>query len=220
MTPINYIRFLKPPPTECLIGQHFTIVWTIESDLGDQTYLETVPVMLSLQGSSQLGIREITTDPKIKSKKKTAFKPYAQSKPGLSKEVAVVFDPMRGGGIVTQLVIEQLPGKQVEIGQQVSVQICLSLAPVVRSEPTSHPVWHEAYQFQSSLWIIPAWSCPTLTTAAKQRHTEVSESSDQAERWLKVPQQKYIRIREDAVQSIARHVWYVFIPKKKEEYVC
>ncbi|KAI8336404.1 hypothetical protein EDC96DRAFT_351642 [Choanephora cucurbitarum] len=204
---IHYIRFLKPPPTECLIGQHFTIVWTIESDLGDQTYWETVPVIISLQGSPQLGLRELTADPKIKSKKKAVFKPYAQTKPGLSTDVSVVFDPMRGGGIVTQLVIEQLPGKPVEIGQQVSIQLCLSLAPVVRSEPTSHPVWHEAYQFQSSLWIVPAWSCPILTTAAKQRHREVSESSDQAERWIKLPNQRHLQIKEDAVQSIARHVW-------------
>ncbi|OAD04309.1 hypothetical protein MUCCIDRAFT_79426 [Mucor lusitanicus CBS 277.49] len=109
--PLFYIRFLKPPPTECLVGQHFTIVWTIESDLGDQTCWETVPVSISLEGCSQLGLRELNADPKGNSKKKAAAlaKPYMLEKVALAREIPLVFDPLRGGGIVTKLVIEHMP---------------------------------------------------------------------------------------------------------------
>ncbi|KAI8085921.1 uncharacterized protein B0P05DRAFT_27173 [Gilbertella persicaria] len=209
MTPLFYIRFLKPPPRECLIGQHFTIVWTIESDLGDQTYWETVPVTLSLQGNSQLGLRELNADPKGSSKKKAATlaKPYMQQKVGLSPDIPIVFDPLRGGGIVTKLVIEQLPGKPVPLGTSVPIQLSMTLSPAARTNITSHPVWHHAYQFQSNIWLIPTWSSPIDTVAGKQRHTQAKESGDQAERILRVDKLKTIHIREDAVQSIARHVW-------------
>jgi hypothetical protein len=211
--PLYYIRFLKPPPTQCLVGQHFTIVWTIESDLGDQTYWEAVPITISLEGSSQLGLRELNSDPKGNSSKKKAAaiaKPYMRqdSKVGLSRNIPLVFDPLRGGGIVSKLVIEQLPGQPLPIGTNVSIQLSMMLAPTARST-ASHLVWQNAYQFQSQLWLLPTWSVPITASVAKQRHGDVSESGDQAERMLNVGNAQQVRIQEDAVQSIARHVWYV-----------
>ncbi|KAI7901955.1 putative methyltransferase-domain-containing protein [Cokeromyces recurvatus] len=211
--PLYYIRFLKPPPKECLIGQHFTIVWTIESDLGDQTYWETVPITISLQGSSRLGLRELNADPKSNLRKR-ALKPYSddkQQKVTLARDIPVTFDPFQGGGIVTKLVIEQLPGEPLPIGAQVHVQLNMLLSPIARVSPntatTCHSVWQNTYQFQSQIWLIPTWSTPILTTMAKQRHVQIKQSGDQAERILAVKKQKLIHIREDAVQSIARHIW-------------
>ncbi|KAK4518445.1 uncharacterized protein ATC70_008663 [Mucor velutinosus] len=204
--PLYYIRFLKPPPTECLVGQHFTIVWTIESDLGDQTCWETVPVSISLEGCSQLGLRELNADPKGNSKKKAAAlaKPYMLEKVALAREIPLVFDPLRGGGIVTKVVIEQMPGQPLPIGTIVNIQLGIRLAAAARSGP-SHGIWQHAYEFQQ-MWLIPTWSTPIATTVAKQRHGDVKESGDQAERVLMAHQTK-VCIREDAVQSIARHVW-------------
>jgi hypothetical protein len=216
--PLYYIRFLKPPPTECLVGQHFTVVWTIESDLGDQSYWETIPVTMSLQGSTQLGLRELNSDPKGNSKKKAAavVKPYMRqqlSKIGLSPDIPLVFDPLRGGGIVSKLVIEQLPGKPLPVGTSVSIQLSMMLAPTARSNPKSHSVWQNAYQFQSQIWLLPTWSAPISASVGKQRHLDVNESGDQAERMLQIGH-KLVHIREDAVQSIARHVWYVHKKRK------
>ncbi|KAL9547483.1 hypothetical protein MBANPS3_006149 [Mucor bainieri] len=204
--PLFYIRFLKPPPTECLVGQHFTIVWTIESDLGDQTCWETVPVSISLEGCSQLGLRELNADPKGNSKKKAAAlaKPYMLEKVALAREIPLVFDPLRGGGIVTKLVVEHMPGQPLPIGTTVQIQLGIKLAAAARSG-LSHAIWQHAYEFQQ-MWVIPTWSTPIATTVAKQRHGDVKESGDQAERVLMAHQTK-VCIREDAVQSIARHVW-------------
>lgn len=206
--PLYYIRFLKPPPTECLVGQHFTIVWTIESDLGDQTCWETVPVSISIERCSQLGLRELNADPKGNSKKKAAAlaKPYMLEKVALAREIPLVFDPLRGGGIVTKLVVEHMPGQPLPMGTTVSIQLGIKLAAAARSGP-SHRIWQYAYEFQH-MWLIPTWSTPIATTIAKQRHGDVKESGDQAERAL-IANQTSVRIREDAVQSIARHVWYV-----------
>lgn len=207
--PLYYIRFLKPPPTECLVGQHFTIVWTIESDLGDQTCWETVPVSISIEGCSQLGLRELNADPKGNSKKKAAAlaKPYMLEKVALAREIPLVFDPLRGGGIVTKLVVEHMPGQPLPVGTTVSIQLGIKLAAAARNGP-SHRIWQHAYEFQH-MWLIPTWSTPIATTVAKQRHGDVKESGDQAERAL-MANQTSVRIREDAVQSIARHVWYVY----------
>lgn len=207
--PLYYIRFLKPPPTTCLIGQHFTIVWTIESDLGDQSFWDTVPVVIGVESSARLGLRELNADPKGNSKKRAQelAKPYLKQKVALAKSIPIVFDPLRGGGVVTKLVVEQLPGQPLAVGSQVDIQLSLVLAPVARE--VSHTVWQDAYQFQSQIWLIPAWSTPMTAIAAKQRHTEVSTSGDQAERILQAQNNTVIHIREDAVQSIARHVWYV-----------
>ncbi|CAO3622125.1 unnamed protein product [Mucor fragilis] len=204
--PLYYIRFLKPPPTECLVGQHFTIVWTIESDLGDQTCWETVPVSISLEGCSQLGLRELNADPKGNSKKKAAAlaKPYMLEKVALAREIPLVFDPLRGGGIVSKLVVEHMPGQPLPVGTTVSIQLGVKLAATARSGP-SHSIWQHAYEFQH-MWLIPTWSIPIATTVAKQRHGDVKESGNQAERVLMAHQAK-VCIREDAVQSIARHVW-------------
>ncbi|KAI9487185.1 MAG: hypothetical protein EXX96DRAFT_472493 [Benjaminiella poitrasii] len=208
--PLYYVRFLKPPPKECLVGQHFTIVWTIESDLSDQTYWETVPITISLQGNSRLGLRELNANPKSNSKKKAAAlqtKPYSQqTKVTLARDILVFFDPLRGGGMVTKLVVEQLPGQPLPLGTQVQLQLNMLLSSNDRTT-SQHLVWQNTYQFQSQIWLIPAWSASILATIAKQRHVEVRESGDQAERILTVNRQKMIRIREDAIQSIARHVW-------------
>lgn len=219
--PIYYIRFLKPPPTTCLIGQHFTIVWTIESDLGDQSFWETVPVTINVESSARLGLRELNADPKGNSKKRAQelAKPYLKQKVALAKSIPIVFDPLRGGGVVTKLVIEQLPGQPLAVGTQVDIQLSMTLAPVARTTP-SHSIWQEAYQFQSQIWLVPTWSAPITAIAAKQRHTEVSKSGDQAERVIKVNDTSVIHIREDAVQSIARHVWYVHnLPLKRNIFV-
>lgn len=205
--PLYYIRFLKPPPKEYVVGQHFTIVWTVESDLGDQAYWETVPVTCSLQGCKQLGLRVLNADPKGNNKKKVTAKPYQQqpSTP-LSPDVSLVYDPLQGGGMVSKLVVEPLPGKPLPIGTTVSIQLSMILSTSSRTTFTSHSVWQNAYIFQSSIWVLPTWSSPIKTTVSKQRHFE-SESGDQAERILRVNGNQFIHIREDAVQSIARHVW-------------
>ncbi|CEP08324.1 hypothetical protein [Parasitella parasitica] len=206
--PLYYIRFLKPPPKECLVGQHFTIVWTIESDLGDLACWQTVPVSVSLEGCSQFGLRELNADPKSSSKKKAAAlaKPYhTLEKVALAREIPLVFDPLRGGGIVTKLVIEQMPGRPVPLNTTVDIQLGIKLLTAAARNAPSHSVWHHAYEFQS-MWIIPTWSTSISATVAKQRHGDVKESGNQAERMLMANQTR-VRIREDAVQSIARHVW-------------
>ncbi|KAI8640839.1 hypothetical protein BD408DRAFT_419126 [Parasitella parasitica] len=205
--PLYYVRFLKPPPKECLVGQPFTIVWTIESDLGDQTCWETVPVCISLEGCPQLGLRESSGDLKGSLKKKAGAlaKPYMLDKVALAREIPLVFDPLRGGGIVTKLVMEQMPGRPLPLNTTVDIQLGIKLAKAARSGP-SHSIWQHAYEFQS-MWIIPTWSAPIAATVAKQRHGDVKESGDQAERIL-LANQTRVCIREDAVQSIARHVWY------------
>jgi hypothetical protein len=201
-SPIYYIRFFKPPPHTIKVGQPFTIVWTIESDLGDQSYWEAVPVTLSLRGSTQLGLRLDT-----KSKKNTPKNgPYTQL-PAVHQETQLHFDPFQGGGMVTKIVIEPMVGKTVPVGSSMEIQLDLSLSKGARKQ--SHTVWKDAFQFeapsQDLIWIIPAWSTPLETLVVKQRHGE-SESGDQAERWLSVGN-ACIKIREDAVQSIARHIW-------------
>ncbi|KAI9275172.1 hypothetical protein EDC94DRAFT_509524 [Helicostylum pulchrum] len=203
-TPLYYIRFSKPPPTEYFVGQHFSIVWTIESDLGDQAFWEPVPVTCSLQGCSQLGLRVLSTDQK-NNKKKASAKPYQQEKVSLSPDISLVYDPLQGGGIVTKLVIEQLPGKPLPTGTTVNIQLSMILAPAARTTIASHKVWQNAYMF-SSIWVLPTWSAPIQTTVSKQSHFD-TESGDQAERIIRVNQNQIIRIREDAVHSIARHVW-------------
>lgn len=206
-TPIYYIRFSKPPPTEYFVGQHFSIVWTIESDLGDQAFWEPVPVTCSLQGCSQLGLRVLSSDQKQNKKKAAAAKPYQQQeKVSLAPDISLMYDPLQGGGIVTKLVIEQLPGKPLPAGTTVDIQLSMILSPNARATATSHAVWQNAYMF-SSIWVLPTWSTPIQTTVSKQRHFE-TESGDQAERIIRVNQTQVIHIREDAVHSIARHVWY------------
>ncbi|CAO3609238.1 unnamed protein product [Mucor hiemalis] len=204
-TPLYYIRFLKPPPNEYYVGQHFTIVWTIESDLGNQAYWEPVPVTCSLQGCGQLGLRALNAYPKG-NKKKVANKPYQQQSLPLSPDLSLLYDPLQGGGMVSKLVIEPLPGKPLPTGSTISIQLSMILSPSSRTTLTSHPVWQNSYIFQSSIWVLPTWSSPMQATVAKQRHFE-SESGDQAERILRVDKNRVIHIREDAVQSIARHVW-------------
>lgn len=204
--PLYYIRFLKPPPTECYVGQHFTIVWTIESDLGDQAFWETVPVTCSLQGCPQLGLRILNADPKG-NKKKASTKPYQQEKSStLTPDISLAYDPLQGGGIVSKLVVEPLPGKVLPVGTTVSIQLSMILSPGARTTVTGHTIWQNAYMFSSSIWVLPTWSVPMQTTVTKQRHFD-SESGDQAERILRVNKNQVIHIREDAVQSIARHVW-------------
>lgn len=205
--PLYYIRFLKPPPNDCNVGQHFTIVWTIESDLGDQAFWEPVPVTCSLQGCAQLGLRIMNADPKGNNKKKVSAKPYQQEKTSsVTPDVSLLYDPLRGGGIVTKLVVEPLPGKVLPVGTTVSIQLSMILSPAARTTMTSHSIWQNAYMFDSSIWVLPTWSVPMQTTVTKQRHFE-SESGDQAERILRINKTKVVHIREDAVQSIARHVW-------------
>lgn len=204
--PLYYIRFLKPPPTDCNVGQHFTIVWTIESDLGDQAFWEPVPVTCSLQGCPQLGLRIMNADPKG-NKKKVSIKPYQQEKSlPLTPDVPLLYDPLQGGGIVTKLVVEPLPGKVLSVGTTVSIQLSMILSPGARTTVISHPIWQNAYMFSSAIWVLPTWSVPMQTTVTKQRHFD-SESGDQAERILRVSKNQVVHIREDAVQSIARHVW-------------
>jgi hypothetical protein len=205
--PLYYIRFLKPPPTEYFIGQHFTIVWTIESDLGDQAFWETVPVTCSLQGCPQLGLRVLNADPKG-NKKKTTTKPYQQQglASPLSPDIPLVYDPLQGGGIVSKLVVEHIPGKPLPMGSSVSIQLSMILSPASRTTMTGHPVWQNAYIFSNLIWVLPTWSSPIQATVTKQRHFE-TDSGDQAERILRLNKNHIIRIREDAVQSIARHVW-------------
>lgn len=207
--PLYYVRFLKPPPTEYFIGQHFTIVWTIESDLGDQAFWETVPITCSLQGCSQLGLRVLNADPKGGNKKKALTKPYQQQQQqqaALAPDVQLVYDPLQGGGIVSKLVVEPLPGKPLPMGSRVSIQLSMILSPAARATMTSHSVWQNAYIFSNSIWVLPTWSSPIMATVTKQRHFE-TDSGDQAERILRVDKYNVIHIREDAVQSIARHVW-------------
>lgn len=218
--PLYYIRFSKPPPTTCLVGQHFTIVWTIESDLGDQSFWETVPVVISVEGSARLGLRELNADPKGNSKKRAQelAKPYLKQKVALAKSIPIVFDPLRGGGVVTKLVIEQLPGQPLATGTEVDIQFSMALAPVART--ATHSIWQDAYEFQSQIWVIPTWSAPINAVVAKQRHAEASSSGDQAERRLQVNNKTMVHIREDAVQSIARHVWYVHTAKFLFKLTC
>ncbi|KAI8878639.1 hypothetical protein K501DRAFT_195375 [Backusella circina FSU 941] len=202
-SPIYYIRFFKPPPTQCKVGQPFTIVWTIESDLGDQSYWEAIPITLSLRGSTQLGLRIHDA----KTKKNTPKNgPYAQAA-SMQQETQLVFDPFQGGGMVTKIVIEPMVGKTVPVGSPMEIQLEMSLSKSARKQ--SHTVWKDAFQFESPsqelIWIIPAWSIPLDTMVVKQRHGE-PESGDQAERWLGNGS-SCIKIREDAVQSIARHIW-------------
>ncbi|CAO3674532.1 unnamed protein product [Rhizopus stolonifer] len=188
--PLYYIRFLKPPPIECIIGQPFTIVWTVESDLGDTTYWESLSIAFSLQGTSGLGLRCLET----KEKKKKMGIPKANP---LSQKLTLAYDPLQGGGTVSRLVIEPLAGPSV-VG---SVQLGLFLD----STSQAHSVWTRSYLY-SSIWVIPTWSRPIQTMVGKQRHME-AQSGDQAERIVNVNKNQVVRICEDAVQSIARHVW-------------
>ncbi|KAG1126392.1 hypothetical protein G6F61_006155 [Rhizopus arrhizus] len=211
--PLYYIRFLKPPPTEYLIGQQFTIVWTVESDLGDCTYWEPISIVCSLQGSSQLGLRVLNT------KRKRSGSALGDSP--LSRDIMLTYDPLQGGGTVNKLVIEPLPGKSLPLGHSVSIQFGMFLSPSSRTSQ-AHDVWQNAYLFSDSLWLIPTWSSPIQAKAAKQRHGE-AVSGHQAERIVKVDDNKVIRICEDAVQSIARHIWDCglsmcqFIKENKDE---
>ncbi|CAO3665364.1 unnamed protein product [Rhizopus microsporus] len=195
--PLYYVRFLKPPPEEYVIGQHFTIVWAVESDLGNCAYWESLPIICCLQGCPQLGLRVLD----VKKKKQT----ITTTNP-LSRDITVTYDPYQGGGTVTRLVIEQLPGKPLPLGAKENIQFGMFLAPSARSSTTGHSVWQNAYISSSSIWVIPIWSAPIHTTVAKQRHFDTL-SGDQAERVLRVNEKRIVRIREDTVQSIARHVW-------------
>ncbi|KAI8969023.1 hypothetical protein BDF20DRAFT_140950 [Mycotypha africana] len=227
--PLFYLRFLKPPPTDCYVGQHFTIVWTIENDLGDQTYLEPVTVNLSLHTSrvspgnddQQLGLRLLNSNESTRTKRKKAspYPPHdklsSTTATAAKRDITTIFDPFRGGGMVTKLVVEELPlnishkKEPLPLGTKVAVQLSMALSNLDTN--SSHKVWQGAYPLHSNIWIIPAWSIPITATVVKQRHEKAAKSGNQAERVLCIPcdphRQQLVRIREDAVQSIARHVW-------------
>ncbi|KAI8997333.1 putative methyltransferase-domain-containing protein [Pilobolus umbonatus] len=202
-SPIFYIKFLKPPPTECIIGQQFPIVWTIESDLGDVSYWEPVPVTCVIQGTSELRVNVIN-DNKGK-RNNVAQKSYMRSP--TNKAASLVYNPLQGGGMVTHMTIEETSAQSLPVGTSISVELSLMLSSNT-SHQTTHPVWYQAQQLlpSSTVWLIPIWSMPIQLTVAKQRHLKTS-GGDQAQRLFQLDTGAVIRISEDAEESIARHVW-------------
>ncbi|KAI9276211.1 hypothetical protein BY458DRAFT_433771 [Sporodiniella umbellata] len=177
--PIYYLRFLKPPPQEYNLGEPFTLVWTIESDLGDVTCFESIPVQCRLETA---GKAKLAHCPK---------KALGWTEP-TDKDITLVFDPFQGGGMVSQFRIEEAvsPGE-------------LRLHLFVNSS-RSHPVWTGAGLY-ADLWLVPVWSRPIAV--CKHERRRLASGGDQTERKLTLQSGSTLTVCEDAVESIARHVW-------------
>ncbi|KAI9014381.1 hypothetical protein CLU79DRAFT_376451 [Phycomyces nitens] len=193
--PLYYIRFFKPPPDRVECNQPFSVVWTVETDLGDESYWQSIPVTCTIAECHDPSIRLRVFSDKTKTKKEV-LQPW-------TKSIDLDYNPVRGGVVCTRLMVESPVANT-------SIQLLFKLGGKARR----HPVWTNCGLFENNdcLWIIPAWTCPiTLMEPTKKTQrvqTTLPEpvSSQQAERILSVPGGT-VRICEDAFQSIARHVW-------------
>ncbi|ORX55749.1 hypothetical protein DM01DRAFT_1335140, partial [Hesseltinella vesiculosa] len=195
-----YIRFRKPPPTSCRLDQPFTVVWDIESDLGDYAY--ELPLTLTCQ----------TTDRDIQ----VHLLPQDTKSP--LKAGTWDYVPYRGGGIVTRLALttnekphmakkKRSPAKTTS--GSLNVQLVLSVAPAYRDpQSAEHPIWTNSYltSHGDSHWIIGLASVPIALALSTSASTPSLTSADQVQRFLKAGS-KIMHLCEDNEETIARHVW-------------
>ncbi|KAF7724485.1 hypothetical protein EC973_000935 [Apophysomyces ossiformis] len=191
---MHYVKFLKPFPEEVASGQLFTVVWTIETDLGDAKYPVEVPIMFRITDPNATLI--FLSDDCGRSQKIVPCK---------ARNILLQYDPTCSGGVMrSRLAIHTA---------QPTVQCVFEFASLNGAE--THPVWlhgrkpdmrNNAFSPHKGDWIIPAWSVPIRITKKKSSEKE-PKSGQQAERILTVSKTKSMRIREDAANSIARHVW-------------
>ncbi|KAG0177105.1 hypothetical protein DFQ29_005241 [Apophysomyces sp. BC1021] len=178
-----YVKFLKPPPTQVSSGQIFTVVWTIETDLGDAKYPKAVPVMF--RNTDPNAVLNFLSDDCGRSKKII---------PCSAKAILLQYEPNVSGGVMSSRFSIQTSKPEV--------QLVFEYAPLDGNE--THPVWLHGRQPTPDTWIIPAWSMPVQIV--KRKPTSEAKSGRQAERLVTI-EKKIIRIREDACNSIARHIW-------------
>ncbi|KAI8391323.1 putative methyltransferase-domain-containing protein [Radiomyces spectabilis] len=200
-TPLYYIRFAKPPPVQCVVNQPFTVVWNIENDLGDMVYWHPVPVMCRIEASrTDVQLRLAPAQSKGSKSKPISVNQGAPT----SAPVILTYDPARGGGMVTRLMLESA-GFQGPM----KFRLIFELAAGAR-QGHEHNVWRRAFRFDQfePVWIIPTWSVMLHVIKSEAHRTAGDRQEDkQAERTLIAKDQQLINIREDAFQSIARHVW-------------
>ncbi|KAI8067591.1 putative methyltransferase-domain-containing protein, partial [Gongronella butleri] len=198
---ICYIRFRKPPPTTCHLNQPFTVVWDIESDLGDHAY--EYPVSLTCE----------TTTKDIRVRLLPLEKKQQQQ-----QQVASTWDyvPYRGGGIVTRLMLvaddvgRVHKTKKRQRAASAQVQLVFSLAPASRAAShADHPLWAHSHCSIHDDWVIGLATMP-ISLSLSETTDKTSASEHQVQRMIKTGPENDARllwISEDNEQTIARHVW-------------
>ncbi|CDH56552.1 hypothetical protein RO3G_13933 [Lichtheimia corymbifera JMRC:FSU:9682] len=178
---LYYIRLLKPPPNTIVPGQPFSIVWTVDNDLGEMPFLQPLNVTCHLLSNN----------------------PTARFGSTASKTINLEYDPFKGGGMVrSNLTITGT----LQHPQQQQIQLVLTCSNTNSSNlknKASHSTWHLAQQASDDTWIIPVWSQPVHLGRSSDM-----ETSRECERQLIVgPDKKIVKIHESTGHTMADHVW-------------
>ncbi|KAI7884384.1 hypothetical protein K492DRAFT_173990 [Lichtheimia hyalospora FSU 10163] len=178
---LYYIRLLKPPPNVIVPGQQFSMVWTVDNDLGEMPFLQPLTITCHLLGNN----------------------PTVRFTCSASKSVQLEYDPFKGGGMVrSNLTITG----SLQHPQQQQIQLVLTCSNNNNSsikDNKTHPTWHLARQASDDTWIIPVWSQPVHLGRSSDM-----ETSRECERQLIVgPNNKIIKIHESTGHTMAHHVW-------------
>ena len=237
MTSLFYTRYLKPPPSTVKLGEPFTIVWAIANDLGEISYWEPLTVYCRLITTGNPSLRLLLG--KINSSKKYSKNNdnnhatlTAAAIKGATTSVKLEYDPVKGGGIMTNSLIVVSTTNNIESRRNntnakgVTVQLVLELSDQIQE----HPIWTNARSLKMDdgvcYWIIPVYSLPiqilppstassTLPTASKYgKDTNANNIHDYERRVTihrygaaSVKQQQDLFIHEDASPSIGSHIW-------------
>lgn len=204
---IYYVKFLKPPPSRVHVGQPFQIVWTIANDLAESTFYDPLTIVCRLHDAPPtLTLRAVPS-----SNKKGKAKSGATSIDNCTLELE--FDPFKGGGAVSTFLALEGPKTIKEI----QLQLSLCLDPGTQS---SHPVWVDTFRApENGPWIVPVWSLGFQVITSNTRNglggnmekntvAAAAAATDQFDRHLKAADSTPpFTIRENALQSIAGHIW-------------
>lgn len=205
---IYYIRFLKPPPSRMHIGQPFQIVWTVANDLAESTYYDPLTIVCRLHSAPSTVV--LRAGPNSNNNKKGKAKPSAAAISIDDCTLELEYDPFKGGGVVSTFLVLEGPKTT---NKETMMQLSLSLD---RGTQSSHPIWVDTFRaFENGPWIVPVWSLSFHLLGgggAGKQGTAASPpaaaaATDQFDRHLKVDNSLSLTIRENALQSIAGHIW-------------
>lgn len=177
---LYYIRLLKPPPNVIVPGQQFSIVWTIDNDLGEMPFLQPLSVTCHLLSNN----------------------PATRFASTSSKSIKLEYDPYKGGGMVrSNLTITGT--LQHPLQQQIQLVLTCSNNNSIKTGSSTHSTWYLAQQASDDTWIIPVWSQPVHLGRSSDM-----ETSRECERQLIVgPDNKIVKIQESTSHTMAHHVW-------------
>jgi hypothetical protein len=178
---LQYIHFLKSPPSCVALNQPFKVVLTITNDLTDAKSHEETPLQLKVYDGHWRAFDGI------------------RLKDG---STSVTFNPYNGGFCGFEASFTQLP----PCGTQ-TVRLAAHAVSSLLKQPHSAQLNLLKATVDSNGLLIPVWTTDIRVTK-DQKLIPTSENQQQCERRLWMKSGRVVRILEDKQESIARHLWY------------